>query len=242
MTSALNRHDPRRVPVDHEVDPPLTRDPARLALLASAALLALGSLVSWAVGADSVGHPADYRATAGTGEGVVLIAGAGLLVFLARDRLLWETSSRTVQVLPVLVALISVAMWIGVENFAGQMIDDWQRRGGTGELTNARYLVLAGIGLAVFAFAWIEWKRPEHVRRRMRPLLAEWGVTRWSAAAIAMALAFGALGASLSIVAIIYLAGIEGILPAVILGVFGLFGGIAAGMRLARWLETRARR
>ena len=241
MSATIERHDWRRSGSLPPPDPPLVRDVARLALLGAAALMAVGSLIPWAIGFDGVGRVEDFRATARSGEGVVLIASALFLVFLARNRLLWETASRTVQLLPVLVALLSGAMWLGVEHYARQMIAEWELRGGGGELTFARYMVLAAIGLVLFVVAWIEWKRPADVRQRMRPLVVELGLTRWSAVAIALPLVFGALGASLSTLAIVHLAGIEGMLPAVILGVFGLFGGIALGVRVAGWLESRAR-
>jgi len=220
-------------------DPPIYLDLPRVALVAAALLLAAGSLIPWAVGADAMGRPLDYRATEGTGEGVVLIGAGVLLLFLARDRLMWETASRTVQYLPIIVVLLGAAMWIGVENYAGQMIDGWRRNSGTGELTIARYLVLGGMGLAVLAFGWLEWKRPAEVRARMRPLVVELGLTRWSAASVVLALIFGALGSVLSVLAILSLAGMQGMLPAIILGVFGMFGGIAVGSLVSRWLESR---
>jgi hypothetical protein len=184
----------------------------------------------------------DYRATQATGEGVVMIAGAVLLVFLARDRLMWETSSRLVQLLPVLVALFIGALSLSVENYAAQRIEEWQLRGGGGDFTVARYLVLGGMALAVFAVLWLERKRSTHVRQDTRSLVGELGLTRWSALTALIALLFGLAGASLAAIGIMLSTGIEGLLPAVFLGIFGLFGGIAVGVRFARWLERASGR
>jgi hypothetical protein len=223
-------------------EPPLWRDLPRLALLGAAGLMVTGSLIPWAAGQDGIGRPADYRATQVTGEGVVMIAGALLLVFLTRNRLIWETSSRLVQLLPLLVALLSGAMWLSVENYAAQHIEGWQERGGSGELTSARYLVLGGMALAAFAVAWLERRRSPDIRRHTRSLITELGVTRWSALTALLALVFGAAGSALAAIGVIFLTGIEGMLPAIFLGVFGLFGGIAVGVRLAGWVERLSRR
>ncbi|CAN5769810.1 hypothetical protein BH23CHL7_BH23CHL7_05500 [soil metagenome] len=237
MTPAdgLQRHRPGAAALPDE--PPFWRDPPRLALLSAGALLGVGSLIPWAVGHDGVGLPMDYRATQATGEGVVMLAGAVLLVFLARDRLMWETSSRLVQLLPVLVALFVGALSLSVENYAAQRIEEWQLRGGAGELTVARYLVLGGMALAVSAVLWLERRRSADVRQHTRSLIGELGITRWSALTVLITLLFGVAGASLSAIAIMISTGIEGLLPAVFLGIFGLFGGIAVGVRFARWLE-----
>ncbi|HWH36536.1 MAG TPA: hypothetical protein VNT28_01990 [Candidatus Limnocylindrales bacterium] len=237
----LEWHRREAAALPHE--PPLWRDPARLALVGSALLFIIGSLIPWATGTDGAGRDVAYHATAATGEGVVIIGAALLLVFLAHNRLMWETSSRLLQLLPLVVALLAAALWLSIENYAGQHMVDWEQlRGGDAALTVARYLYLAGIGLIVFSVAWLERQRPDDVRRHTRPLLAEIGVNRWSAISVVLTVLFGAAGASLAILSIIFVSGLEGLLPAVFLGIFGLFGGIAMGARLARWVERTARR
>lgn len=211
-------------------------------LLTAAVLYVIGSVVSWAEGSGPTGRPMSYRATQGTGEGVFLIAGGLLLAILARNRLLWETTSRSVQLLPLMVAAVGVAMWLGAEHFAGQYIADWVSRGGDGQLTIARYLVGGAIILTAVAFAYLERKRPLDVRAGTQPLWIEWGLTRWSVAVIAAASVMGAIGAAVGVLAGIVFASAEFVLVAVLAGVFGLFIGIGLGVVLVRELEALAQR
>jgi hypothetical protein len=223
-------------------DPPVWRDPGRLIFIGAAACLAVSSLIPWAVGIDPAGRPDTFRATQGTGEGVLLIATGVMLLLLARDRTMYETTNRIVQLLPVLAGLLCIAMWLGADHYARVMIEYWSRGGGTGELTNARYISAAGIAGLGLGTAWFELRRPAAVRQRTRPLREELGITRWSAAAMVAATLGGLLGALLAVVISILAVGVEGILVAVLMAVFGLFLGIAIGLALEGWVEARLRR
>lgn len=222
-------------------DPPLWRDPGRLIYLVAAICLVAGSLMDWAVGLDPAGRPDSFRATQGTGEGVLLIATGVMLLLLARNRTMYETTNRIVQLVPLLVGLICVAMWIGADHYARVTIEYWTRGGGYGELTNARYIAAFGIAGIGVGTAWFELRRPAAVRRRTRPLLVEMGVTRWSAASLLAATFFGLVGTIVAVVLGILALGVEAVLVTVFLAVFGLFIGVGIGLALIGWLESRLR-
>ncbi len=242
MTAPLNQLDWWKKPAPVPEDPPLWRDPGRLLYIASAICLVVGSLIPWAVGVDPTGREDSYRATQGTGEGVMLIATAVVLILLARDRTMYESTNRIIQLLPLLFILLCVSMWIGAEHYARVMIEFWSRGGGHGELTGARYIVAAGIVGAGLGTVWFEFTRPAQTRQRTQPLLVELGVTRWSAASAVAAFIGGVVGALVAIVLSVLALGIEAILFAVILAVFGLFIGVGVGLAVVGWLERRLRR
>jgi hypothetical protein len=232
----------RPPPAVHIPEVPFWRDVPRMALLLAAICLLLGSLLPWAEGREPLRGAVSFRATQGLGEGVVLVAGAILLLFLARGRDMWESTSRTLQLLPLGFALIGIAMWLGIDNHAQINIRDWTRRGGSGELTNVRYVAAMGLALTLIATTWLEWHRPRAVKQVTGSLAQEWGLTRATGVTIVSAIAFGLLGAGVGVLAMVFLLGMEAILLSLILGVFGLFGGIAVGVRFADLLRSLRRR
>ncbi|CAN5783524.1 hypothetical protein BH24CHL6_BH24CHL6_04240 [soil metagenome] len=242
MTAPLNQLDWWRRPKAVPDDPPLLRDPARLLLLLAAVCLIVGNLIPWAVGLDPAGRPAAYRSTQGTAEGVPLIAFGILFLLLARDRTMWESTSRSLQLLPVLAGLISVVMWLGADFYSNLMIEDWIRGGGSGAQTNARLIVAVGIVATGMSVVWLEWHRPASIKARTRPIWIEWGFTRWSAASVVAAFTLGAAGTFLALFAGLSFLAAEAMIIAVILAVFGLFIGIGLGLMLVRWLESAVRR
>jgi len=243
MTAPLNELNWwRRGPADMPDDPPIWRDPPRLLFVAGAVCLIVGSLMPWAVGLDPVARPDSYRPTQGTAEGVLLIAFGVLLLFLARNRIMWETTSRSLQLLPLLLVLVSISMWLGADFYSRQVIEEWVRGGGSGAQTNAPLIVAAGIGAVALAFGWLEWRRPSGVKAQTRPLIAEWGISRWSATAVAVAFGLGLLGAALGVILPALFLGAESMALAVFLAVFGLFIGIGLGLWLVSQLESLAQR
>lgn len=216
-------------------DPPFLRDPARLLLAFAAFGMIVGCLLPWAVGTDGMGRPDAHRPTMGTAEGVWIIGGGITLAFLARGRLIWETTSRLLQLLPLAIAALSAIMWVGASYQAGQAIVTWTRRGGGGETTPVPLLALAGIVAAFAAAGWLERRRPADVRAATRGLAAELGFTRRSAGKIGLTLVLGLCGAAAGIAVGVVIGGplreMSGAtLLAIILAVFGLFIGIGLGI------------
>ena len=240
-TPPLNQLDWHRRGPEPLPERPLWRDPARLLFLSAAILLVLGALLPWAVGLDAVGRPDSYRPTQGTAEGVFFIAAALLMVYLARNDGTWTSTSRSLQLLPVLVAAVCVAMWIGADTYAQAVIDNWVRGGGSGAKTTAPLVAAAGIAAILLATLVLEVWRPAAVRARTEGLLREWGISRWTAAAIGAALLLGALGAALALALSMLVFDAETMVLGVFLAVFGLFIGIGSGLWLVHRLESAAR-
>jgi hypothetical protein len=242
MTEPIQKLGWRPPPTVEAPDVPFWRDVPRVAFLLAAICLLLGSLLPWAEGSEPLRGPVSFRSTQGLGEGVVLIAGAILLLFLARGRVMWESTSRTLQLLPLGFALVGIAMWLGIDNYAQLHVRDWARRGGSGELTNIRYVAAMGLTLTIIGIAWLEWHRPKAIKQATGSLAQEWGLTRASSVTIGSAIAFGLLGAGLGVLAMVFLLGMEAILLALIVGIFGLFAGIALGVRVGGSLTSLRRR
>jgi len=234
LTDPIQKLSWRPAPATVVPQVPVWRDVPRVAFILAAICLVLGSLLPWAEGHEPMGGAVSFRATQGLGEGVILLAGAVMLLLLSRGRVMWETTSRTLQVLPIAFALIGAAMWLGIDNYARVLLVDWARRGGGGELTSIRWVAAMGLALTLIGSGWLERHRPPDVKKATGSLWQEWGLTRASSVTIAAALIFGLLGAAAGALAMVFVLGMEAILLALIVGIFGLFAGIAAGVRLGR--------
>jgi ABC-type multidrug transport system permease subunit len=192
------------------------------------------------LGTDALGRPDSYRPTQATGEGVWLIAFGILLAFVASGNWLMETTSRSLQLLPLLVGLASAAMWISAERYSREIIAEWIDSGGSGEQTLMPWVCAAAIAAIGVAFAWLELKRPAYVRQRTQGLVTEWGLTRWSAVGILVAGGLAILGAIVALLVTIAIFGSVGVIVAVVLSGFGLLLGLNTGLFIARRLEARS--
>ena len=218
---------------------PLWREPYRLLLLAAAIGLVATSLLPWATGTDALGRPDSYRPTQATGEGVWLIGFGVLLAFVASGNWLMETTSRSLQLLPLVIGLASAAMWISAERYSREIVAGWIDRGGSGEQTLMPWLCAAAIVAIGLAFAWLELKRPAAVRRQTTGLRKEWGLTRWSAVSILIAVGLAVLGAVVALGVALAVLGSLGVVVAIVLAGLGLLVGVNVGLAISRWLESR---
>jgi hypothetical protein len=215
----------------------LRDDPGRILLLVAAVLLFVGAFLPWAEGIDALGHPAAYTAQMGLADGVILLVLALILAVMAGTRLLIETTSRTVQLLPLALAVVAVAMWIGADRTSLQYIADWIDSGGHGAQTAIRYTTALGIGLIVAGVLWLEVTRPTEVKSATRSLRAEWRISRVSllegVMAAILAVVFAVLFGALTIAAI----GPNGAFFAVFSTLIGMAVGISLGLGLVRWIR-----
>jgi hypothetical protein len=207
---------------------------ARGLLAVSGGLLIAASLLPWAVGVTAGGEPVAYRPTEGLGEGVYMLLGGIVLVFLAALRQFAETTNRLLQVVPFVVAGIVGAMWLNASRYALTAIAGWQFGGGEGGQTLGPLMAPAGVVLAVVAGLWLETRRPDELRRQTRSLVAELGLTRRGLLGVAIAALFGILGGAAGMGMTVVAFGIQGVLPGILLGIFGFLLGVALGGRVAR--------
>ena len=206
----------------------------RLLLAIGGGLLIVSSLQPWATGVNAAGQPVAYRPTGGLGEGVYMLVGGIVAVALAAYRPFVETTNRVLQLAPLAVAVAIGLISLNAVRYVASSIAGWVVSGGSGEQTLGPTLAITGLVLTAAASLWLEWARPAEVRRRTRPLLVELGVTRRGVAGMIIAGALGLGGGVLGMGVTVMAFGIQGVLPGILLGIFGFLIGVALGSRLAR--------
>ena len=212
-------------------------DPGRILLLISAVLLLAGAFLPWAQGLDPLQKPIAYTAQEGLADGFILMVLALMLAVMAGTRLLVETTSRTVQLLPLGLAVVALAMWIGADRASLEAIKDWEDLGGRGDQTLMRITTALGIVLIVAGVLWLEVTRPKQVKAATRGLRAEWRVSRVSLlegiVATILAIVFAAIFGAATIAAI----GPNGAFFAVFSTLIGMAIGISLGLGIVRWFR-----
>jgi hypothetical protein len=212
-------------------------DPGRIVLLISAVLLFAGAFLPWASGLDPLQKPIAYTAQEGLADGFILMVLALMLAVMAGTRLLVETTSRTVQLLPLGLAVVALAMWIGADRASLAAIKDWETLGGQGDQTLIRTTTALAIGLIVVGVLWLEVTRPQAIKAATHGLRDEWRISRVSLVegivaailAVIFAVAFG--------VATIAAVGPNGAFFAVFSTLIGMAVGISIGLGLVRWIR-----
>ena len=242
MTESSPRIDWQPHSVAAEPSRGLRDDAARVVLLLAALALFLGGLLPWAEGIDATGHAVSYTPQAGLAEGYVMMVVALILAALSRGRVLLETTSRTVQLVPLALAVVAGAMWLGADRASLEDISLWQAGGGTGAQTAWRLVTGAAIAGIVTGTIWLDFARPADVRARTSGLIAEWRVSRVGFAEAVAAAVLGFGGAIASGAVTIIALGPNGAIFAVFVTLFGMAAGISAGLGIVRWARGGAER
>lgn len=220
----------------------LRDDPGRILLMGAAVGLLLGGLMPWAEGRDPAGLPVAYTPQQALAEGYIMIVLALALAVLARSRVLVESKSRTVQLLPLALAFIAAAMWLGAERTSLIYIEDWTSGGGHGTQTFWRLLTLVAIVAIVAGTLWLDRTRPADVRAQTRPLSAEWRPSRVGVLEALAAGVLGVVGAVLGGALTFAALGANGSFFAVFITLVGMAAGISAGLGIVRWFRGGADR
>lgn len=215
----------------------LRDDPGRIVLLIATALLLAGAFLPWAEGLDALQHPIAYTAQMAFAEGYILLVIALILGVLAGTRTLVESTSRTIQLLPLALVVVAVAMWIGANRQSMLFIEDWTDSGGTGAQTLIPLITALAIVLMVVGTVWLEFTRPADIKAATRGLRAEWRISRVNALegivaailAVVVAVTFGVV----TIAAI----GPNGAFFAIFSTLIGMAVGISLGVGLVRWIR-----
>ena len=212
-------------------------DPGRILILIAAVLLLAGAFLPWASGLDPLQKPISYTAQEGLADGFLLMVVAGVLAFMAGTRLLVQTTSRTVQLLPLALAVVALAMWIGADRASLAAIKEWEDLGGQGDQTLIRLTTALGIVLIVAGVVWLEFTRPQDIKNATPALRAEWRISRVSllegVVAGILALIFAVVFGVATIAAI----GGNGAVFAVFTSLLGMAIGISVGLGLVRWFR-----
>jgi hypothetical protein len=212
-------------------------DPGRIVLLFAAVLLLAGAFLPWAEGKDPIQRPIVYTAQMAFAEGFILLVLAGIIAIMAGTHALVETTSRTVFLLPLALAVVAVAMWIGADRESMIFIDDWVEGGGSGTQTAIKFVTAIGIALIPIGLFWIERTRPADVKAATRGLREEWKISRLGAAEAAVAAVFAIVCAAIAGVVTVFVVGPDGAFFAVFTSLLGMGFGISLGIGLMRWFR-----
>jgi hypothetical protein len=209
--------------------------PRILLVLAAAGYLA-STFAPWAAG-EAVGRPTHYAAYEG-GEGVWLVIVAAALAVLGVSGIVAEATSRTLQLLPAVIAVVAAFMWQGADTQAQYSINSWLAERGTGEMTAIRWICLAAIAANGLGWLLLELWRPPEMRARTQSITRELGVNLWSLASLVAAAVLGVLGGMAGIDVVITAFGSKAAIVGLFVALIGLLVGAAAGVRLIRWLRS----
>jgi hypothetical protein len=220
----------------------LRDDPGRILLLLAAVGLLLGGLMPWAEGKDPAGLPIAYTAQQGLAEGYLMLVCALVLAVLASRRLLVESTSRTVQLIPLAVAVVAVTMWLGAERTSLLRIEEWASGGGFGVQTVWRVVTAVAIVGIIAGTVWLEFTRPADIRASTRGLIAEWRPSRVGFIEALVAGALGIAGALVGGAVTIGALGPNGSIFAVFVSLVGMAVGISVGLGIVRWVNGGADR
>jgi hypothetical protein len=215
----------------------LRDDPGRIVLLVSAGLLLLGAFLPWAEGLGPVGEPVAYTAQQAFAEGFILMVVAFILAAMAGTRLLVESTSRTVQLAPLALAFIGVAMWFGANRESLIYIHDWTIGGGEGHQTMWGPVTGVAIALIAVGVIWLDFTRPANIKAATRGLRAEWRVSRMGALEFTVAAVLAVVGAVLAGGATMAAVGPNGAFFAIFTSLLGMAVGISIGLGLIRWIR-----
>jgi uncharacterized membrane protein len=212
----------------------------RILLLLAAAGYVLVAWIPWAAG-EAVGRPTQYSAYEG-GEGVWLMIFAAVVAALGATGLLADATSRTLQLLPLIVAIGAAVMWQGANTLAQFEITFWINQAGTGDFTLIRWV--AALAIAANAVAWFLYERwrPAEISRKTQPLSRELSIDRWNVATVIVAVILGTLAGGAALSLVIGAWGAKASIIALLLAVVGLFAGASLGVRLVRWVHRATTR
>jgi hypothetical protein len=204
--------------------------------------LFLGGILPWAQGTDPSGHAVSYTPQEALAEGYIMIVLALALAVIAWIRLLVESTSRTVQLVPIAMAVVALAMWSGADRTSLLRLAEWTSGGGSGAQTIWRLVTLGAIAAMVAGTIWLDRTRPADIKEATRGLIAEWKPSRVGTVEALLAGALGFVGAALGAILTIAALGPNGAIFAVFVTLFGMAAGISAGLGIARWFRGGAER
>lgn len=215
----------------------LRDDPGRIVLLAACAGMIISAFPPWAEGIHPAGFPISYSPQEYLAEGFVIFLLAIILAVLAWGHWLVESTSRTVQLLPVVIAVIAAAMWIGADRVSTLLIEQWTDGGGSGAHTIWRLVSAASIVTILVGTVLLEASRPAEMKAQTRGLIAEWRPSRVGFSAGLLAAALGIGFAIVGAVITLAVVGGNGAIFAVFVSLFGMAAGISVGLGISRWIR-----
>ncbi|HEY7737366.1 MAG TPA: hypothetical protein VH813_11275 [Candidatus Limnocylindrales bacterium] len=213
--------------------PSIFRQPARFLVLAGAIAALAGSPWTWAYPID-LPLEIPYTGLAETSDGFLIGLAAVIMLVLATSRSAATSTTRAVQMLPVIVGSAVVLLAVGAVQTAERHIAHWEHLGGSGAIHPWLTMIVVGSAMMALGGAWISLRDSRRYRPAPSvdpPLVTPANVVRAVAGVVATALgAFAGLEAALAL-----WSDNLGSLPLLI----GLVGGGLLGMLATDRVATR---
>ena len=209
--------------------------PARIVVGVGSALSIVAGLRPWAEGL-APGHtgiePVFFSGLGGAGDGLVLIVVSLAVGLLTLHRTPATSRVRSVRLAPAILVVLAALTWVNGYRAALAAIEDWERRGGHGDIGVGLWQAALGIVLMAAGTLWL---LPEVIRwERRTDDPSDLVTVRRHDVAVALAGAVGTLvGGVAGVTLALAITGptIVGMiaLGAVFGGMLGLYGGAAIG-------------
>jgi hypothetical protein len=182
--------------------PSVLRQPARLLVAAGAVGALAGSPWTWAYPVD-LPLEIPYTGLAETSDGFLVGLLAGLMLVLATSRSAATSTTRAVQVLPLIVGWAEVLLALGAVQTAERHIAHWERLGGSGAIHPWLTTVVVGSAMMALGGTWSSLREMQAYPPPTSldpPLVTPANLARAVAGVIATALgAFGGLELTLAL-------------------------------------------
>jgi hypothetical protein len=141
--------------------------PARVTVGIGAAMAVLAGFMPWAEGTAPAFRgfePVFFSGLGGAGDGLVLAVVSAAAAALTLHRTPATSRTRSVRFAPTVLVLLAALTWITGYRAAGEAIEAWERRGGSGQIAPGMWLAGLGIVLMAAGTAWllpavIRWER-----------------------------------------------------------------------------------
>jgi len=209
--------------------PPLFLEPLRLVVLAGAVVGLAGAAVPWAHGRTSFG--AEVYTPVFADDGILLVFAVLGTVGLVVTRQPAEARIRTMQVLPAIVAFVSVAAWLFVLQTQQALLASRRELWSTENDIGAP---VSGLGVAAMTIAAVlvslrTWRSNGTVRDPGDTRLTPRSIVR-----VLVEVAFGVVGMVAAAGAVLIVLGVFGLIFMTIAAVLGGLTGLSVGERVAR--------
>ncbi len=135
------------------------RSPTRVAVAVGVLVVMIGCLPPWATGYAPPAGPVQFSGLEGAGDSLILIALALIAGAVTLNRTAANSTMRVVQLVPLVSAVMGTLIWVIAQAETRAMVTEWLRRGGTGQMEIAIWVLGAGQLVVLGASALIAVRR-----------------------------------------------------------------------------------
>jgi hypothetical protein len=138
------------------------RAPTRLGVAIAALVVVLGCIPPWATGYAPPSGPVAFSGFEGAGDALILIVLALIAAGVTLNRAAANSTVRAVQLVPLVVSIVGGLIWVIARTESRAAVDEWIRRGGTGQeeitiwIVGAGQLVVLALSTVLAVRRWAE--------------------------------------------------------------------------------------